>query len=445
MSFELVDTQKNLAGLRGTTKPEPGAFDNFLAGTARFTMKGFAQTGRAVSLAGIGAVSIFDKMAESSRWGTKTYLADELFRFHDDIFQSAVDAWTPKSGEVGVAAEVAGTLLSTLPIVIASPSLAVASTQLSVSEDLARKGVPTGKAVGVGAVQGAGLGLGVWMPILGQSGFQRMVVGGAGFNVAQGVVTRGVSGSILEGTEAANDFQAFDWSAITLDALLGLAFGGLTHLSPAQRKQGEAGWKRIQEWVSGARPSELDALVALRQSQHLQVDSAPGRLTTPEALDAHVTRARTALDQVANDRPVHVEDLPAVRAEPDPQRQAAAEQVFGVLEREASRAAKEHGIEIDPIRVDPADAVKTEAPAPKPDAAPKAGEEPARADPLAAEAERFAAAHPELEIPIGQGEDGRTVLLKAKEFLARAREEAKAITENSKLYEIAAACWMGRG
>lgn len=442
MSFDLVDTQKNLAGLRGTSRPEVGAFDNFLAGTARFTMKGFAQTGRALSLAAIAPVALADKAAELSRFGHGSYLADELFRFHDDVFQSAVDAWTPKPGEVGVAAEVAGTLLSTLPVIIASPALGVASTQLSVSEDLARKGVPTGKAVATGMVQGAGLGLGVWMPMLGQTGFQRMVVGGAGFNVGQGVVTRGVSGSILEGTAAAGDFQAFDWTALTLDALLGLAFGGLTHLSPTQRKSGEIAWKRVHEWVSGARPSDIDALVALRQSQHLQVDSAPGRLTTPEALDAHVARGRTALDQLVNDRPVNVEDLPPVRSEPDPQRQAGAEQVFAVLEREASRAAKENGIEVETIRVDPADALKVEAPEPAP--APKPGEAAKPADPITAEAERFAAANPELAIPIGQGEDGQPVMIKAREFLARAREEAKRIGENAKLYEVAAACWMGR-
>jgi hypothetical protein len=344
MSFELVETERNLAHLRPVTRPEPGAWDNFLSGTARFTMQGFAKAGRAASMAAAAPLLVFDTAASG------TELSDRYFRFHDEVFGSAVEHWTPKPGEVGAAAEIAGMLLSTLPLAIASPAAAVAVTQLSAAEDLVRKGVDAGKAQAVGAVQAAGLGLGIWVPILGQTGFQRMIVGGAGFNIGQGVVSRGVSGSILEGTAAAEDYAAFDWSAVTLDALLGLAFGGMAHLSPAQRKSGERAWKRIHEWVSGAKPSDIDALAALRQAQHLNVETAPGRLTEPADIEAHVQRVRTAIEQLAKDEPVNVSDLPAPKGEADPARAAENERVLVAMQKEAAALAKAYDIVLeDPI------------------------------------------------------------------------------------------------
>lgn len=354
MSLDLYAeaTMDRLSRFPAVRTPDPGAWDNFAAGSASYLMRGLAEVPRAMSLAVGGAVSAIERAGTLHPLQPKldTTISDTVFRIHDDIFQRAVDYWTPKPQEVGEAGQVAGKLLSTLPIVIASPALAVATQQLSIAEDLMRKGVDTTKAGAVGAVQGAGLGLGVWMPILGRNLFERMVVGGAGFNVVQGVVTRGVSGSILEGTPAGEDFKAFDWSAVTLDALLGLAFGGLSHLSPAQRRQGEAAWKRIHEWISGAKPSELDALAALRQAEHLNVESAAGKLKEPGDVDANVARVRQAIDQLAQDKPVDVSPLPQPKVEPDPERQAIAKKNVEAMQREAEELGKAYDIVFeDPI------------------------------------------------------------------------------------------------
>lgn len=350
MSFELVDTERNLGSVRPVLAPEPGVFDNFLAGTRDYTMQGLAKTGRAASMAAGGLLVSQQAMLGRS---SDLEVRDRYFRFHDETFQNAVDAWAPKRSETGAAAEIAGALLSTLPLVLANPAAAVASTQLASAEDLQRKGVAPGKAQAVGAVNAASLGLGIWVPILGQTGFQRVLLGGAGFNVGQGVVTRGVSGSILDGTPAAADYQAFDWGAVTLDALLGLAFGGMAHLSPSARKQGEVAWKRIADWTKGLNPSELDALIVLRQAEHLNVDSAPGRLTTPQDIEANVQRTRTAIEQLAQGKDVQVDDLPAPKVEADPERVALAVKNLEVLTAAAERVAKELDIVVETIRIEP--------------------------------------------------------------------------------------------
>lgn len=308
MSLELFpqETTNRLATFRGTKTIEPGVFDNFGRSAGNAFMRGFAEAGRAVSM--LGAVG--PMLQDTDKYGQRgTEAVDRYFKRHDDIWNRAVEFWTPKRSEVGVAGEVVGQLLGTIPLLIASPAALVAKTQMSVGEDLVRKGVDAGKAGAVGAVQGAGLGLGVWLPVLGTSLATRALVGGAAANVAQGVATRAASGAILEGTPAAAEFKAFDPAAVTLDALLGLAFGGLAHLSPAQRAQGEAAWKKIAEWTGTLKPSDIDALATLKQAEHLNVESAPGRMATAEDIAKHHAAMKQAIDDLLNDRPVNVEAL----------------------------------------------------------------------------------------------------------------------------------------
>lgn len=348
-AFDLYpnETAERIASLRPVSAPEPGAFDNFMRGAGMGAMRTFAEFGRVGGMAVGGVLEGVERFGEGHplQKHRDTTATDWWFRnVQDDIFQNAVDYWTPKPGEVGVAGEMVGQLLATLPLVIASPASAVAATQLGTAETLLRKGVDPMKAGAVGAVQGAGLGLGIWMPILGNNLWQRAVLGGAGFNAVQGIGTRAASGMILDGTAAAEDFKAFDPTAITLDVLLGLAFGGLVHLSPKQRAQGEAAWRRIEAWTKGLKRSDLDAIAVLRQGEHRNVDAAPGKLAGIEDVEAHGQRMRTVQEQLANDRPVQVEDLPAPKFEPDSARAAEAERVFAEMQAEAEALGKAYDI-----------------------------------------------------------------------------------------------------
>lgn len=345
MSLDLFDeTDKVLANLRPVAEPEPGVWDNFTAGAGKVAMQTFAKAGRAASMAAAPLAMAFEKAPGS------TEVQDKFFKAHDDIFGRAVDYWTPKPGEVGEAGQVVGQLLGTLPMLFASPALTVAQTQLSVAEDMARKGVDASTAQAIGATQAAGLGLGIWVPILGKTLAQRVLVGGAGFNVVQGGATRAISAQLAEGTAAEGDFKTFDPTALTLDVLLGAAFGGIAHINPRMRAEGEAWHKRLTEWGAKLKPSEVDALATLRQAQHLNADSMPGKPVDVADTNAHVDRMRQALDDLANDRPVQVEDLPAGRFEADPARQAEAEKMVSDLIEEAGPLP-------DPTKVSPQDTV----------------------------------------------------------------------------------------
>lgn len=341
MSLDLYqdETRERLASLRPVSTPEVGAFDNFVVGSAKMTMRGFASAASGIDIAGGALASIQDKIM-----GTGNQAQDLYFKEHEDVLGSAVDYWTPRPNEVGAASEVVGGLLSTLPLVILSPAAAIAGTQLGTAEDLSKKGVSSEKAQGVGAVQGAGLGLGIWMPILGQNGWQRVLIGGAGYNAAQGVVMRGASGAILEGTPAADEFKAFDGKALTLDVLMGMAFGSLAHLSPSQRQQGAQYWDRLTKWAESLDPSQVDSIAALRQSQHMNVDSVPGKLEGVTDIEAHTQRLKAAIDQLSKGEPVAVDDLRMPLFGEDAKRIAQQAKDFEALRSVADRVAADEDL-----------------------------------------------------------------------------------------------------
>jgi hypothetical protein len=418
--------------------PEVTAWDGFARGAGMTAMQTFAKAGRSASMALAAVPVAVDAFTDG------TELQDKYFRQHDEIFGSAADYWTPKPGEVGVAGQITGQLLATLPMVIANPAAAVAATQMGVTEDLARKDVDPTKAVAVGAVQGAGLGLGIFVPVLGKTLAQRVLLGGAGFNVFQGVATRGASEAILGSSAAAAEHQAFDSTAITLDVLMGLAFGGIAHLSPAQRAQGAEFLGRLDAWAKNIEPSKVDALMVMRQAQHMNADSLPGRPTGPEDVTAHVERTRQAIDQLARDQKVDVSDIPEGKYEIDEPR----------IQEMAARAEEMVRLADD---VRQAEGIPTETEAPP---APRGAEPPPpRSDegrpggaeaegetvraPEIEEAQRFADERSDVEITVGRDADGQPIRKKVKDFLNESNEQVKLAAEDAKLFEVAAICMLG--
>lgn len=327
-----------LSSMPGVQVPDTGIWDGFARGSALYTMRGFATTARAIDLAGaVGPV-----VQDAFTGGTEAQ--DRYFKEHDETFGSAVDFWTPRPGEVGAAAQVVGTLASTLPTVMTAPELAVLSAHLGAGEELVKRGVSAEKAQIMGGLEGASMGLGIWMPILGTNLWQRALLGGAGYNIAQGLAVRGAGQVLLKDTPAEQDYQALDLRAITLDALLGMAFGTLAHISPAQRAQGEAAWAKIRDWTQRWTPSQVDALATMRQAEHLNVDSMPGKPTGPEDVIAHVERMKKAIEQLARNEPIELSDMPEPRVEPDPARADADYQRYVELQAEAERIREQEKI-----------------------------------------------------------------------------------------------------
>ncbi len=438
MSFDLYreEVDNRLSGLRPVAEPEPGMWDNFTAGAGKVAMQTFAKAGRAASMAAAPLAMAFEKEPGS------TEVQDKFFKAHDEIFGRAVDYWTPKAGEIGEAGQVVGQLLGTLPMVFASPALTVAQTQLSVAEDMARKGVDAGTAQAIGAAQAAGLGLGIWVPILGKTLAQRVLVGGAGFNVVQGGATRAISAQLAEGTAAEGDFKTFDPTALTLDVLLGAAFGGIAHINPRMRAEGEAWQKRLTEWGAKLKPSEVDALATLRQAQHLNADSMPGKPVDVADTNAHVDRMRQAIDDLANDRPVNVEDMPAPRFESDAARAAEAEMAVKAMQDEA----KAEGMVLEENVLPKVSPQETAARA---KAAPEAGKPATEAaepvDPVTTAAARFAAENPDLPIFVGKNADGSDITTTPRQWLEDADAAMRQANDDVKLFEIAAGCLLGGG
>lgn len=422
MSLDLFQDQneKHLEQMPITTEVESSAWDGFLPGTAKTAMRSFAEAGRALSLAGSVAPIAYDAFTGG------TEMQDRYFKFHDDYFGDAVKYWTPPKGSVGMAGEVAGTLLGTLPLVIASPGAAVAKTQLSSAEDLTRAGVDSARAQAVGGVQAAGLGLGVWLPILGGSLATRVMAGGAGANVGMGIAERAVSGKILEGTPAEGAYEAFDPKAITLDALLGAAFGTLAHVSPEQRAQGAQFWKRMEDWGKKLKPEDVDAIATLRQAQHMDADSLPGKPADIDAVNAHHDRMSRAVDQLLRDEPVRVDDLPEAKIDTDTARIAESESRMLDMQSQAKKIGRDEGVvNIPEIKSKPAEPVDV------------------KSDPLTDAAVRFAEENADLRIPVGKNARGDDVSVTPKQLLSEADANIKTANENARLFKTAAACLMG--
>lgn len=288
MSFDFVPNEQSAsllnAARRPSLQPEAGAFDNFLPGAGSYAMRSLAEVGRAVDLAG----SVFPIVADRLTGGG-TEQQDRYFREHDDVFNSAVDHWTPRPGEVGVAGQVAGQLVGGLAQAVISPALLVGTSQLSTAEDLVRQGVDAGAANVAGDIAGLAMAAGVRLPFLGQTAAAR-IASGAGGNVALGAATAGATRGVLTASghpAQAEQFDPLDVKARTLDALLGAAFGGLAHVDA-----------RAQA-----------ALLVTNQAHHLEASTAPGRPATDADATAHVQAVRQAADQLLNGDPVSTDGI----------------------------------------------------------------------------------------------------------------------------------------
>lgn len=354
MSLDLYQDQliENVGNLTPTVDVEPGVFDGFFRGAGMTTMRGFAQAARTAGMLTAAIPTVGDKINAFKRGTTSqgvTELSDSYFRAIDDTLGSAVDYWTPKPNEVGVAGQVVGTLFSVLPMAIASPPLAALSAA-DIGPELVQKGVPASQASGVAAVMTGGLMTGIWMPILGNNLWQRTLLGGAGFNVVQGVATRAGAEAILHDRPEAKQFEPFSLQDLTIDVLLGLAFGAYTHINPQARAQGEAAWKVMSDWAQSLTPTQVASLATLRTAQHLNTDSTPGIPVDTQDIDTHVQRMRQAIDQLVRGEPVNIEDVkPAPRETIPPDGEPPTGEAETIArEAETLRAAGQPAFVVDP-------------------------------------------------------------------------------------------------
>lgn len=313
----------------GAGNVDPGIWGGFMRGTGNAFMRGTFEAAAGVDSILLSQIPLIaDKVKSAIDGGPEQFTErDAFYKSHNEFFGEHIKRWTPPAGDVGVAGQVTGELLAALPQLLASPTGFVALQQMRQTERLAQKGVDPERAVAAGTVIGLGNAIGVYVPILGKTLLQRALIGGAGFNVVQGVATRAAASKVLEGTPAKGDFDAVGGVDLTLDALFGVVFGWLTHVTRARM------------------PNAPDAVAALRQAQHVAADSMPGRPLDP-IVDgqAHVNRLLAAVEQITRDEPVNVEHLPPVRMEADATRDAARETQVAHLQSEAETLRKAEGL-----------------------------------------------------------------------------------------------------
>lgn len=295
--------------------PPPGMFKNFIPGAAEYTVQGVAQGLKSLAVIGAGTLSSplgpIGAISESSRKLGEVSLSDRWFKGVDEAFQPAIDKYTPKPDEVGAAGQIVGQLASTLLEASVSPAVAVAAAQAKVSTDAIEKGASVPQAVGLGGVEGAATALGLWMPILGKTYAQRVLVGGVASNVVNQAATQGYEQAILANRpDLAKEYE-LSLGSLGISALMGAAFGHLPYL-PGMKESREHGaqvWDQIMAHTKDLSPTEIAAMAVLREAQHKNMDSMSGRPATAADVGLHVEAFNKVFEDLANDKTPSVDGM----------------------------------------------------------------------------------------------------------------------------------------
>lgn len=412
MSFDFFPNEQRATILSAARQPsvtrDPGVWDNFFSGAGSYGMRSLAETGRAVDMLG----AVFPVAIDTVTGGTERQ--DQYFREHDEVFNRAVDYWTPSAGDVGAAGQVAGQLFGGIAQAIVSPALLVGTAQLSTGEDLVRQGVDANAANVVGDIAGIGSAVGLRLPFLGKTLASRVATG-AGGNVLLGAATAGASRGVLNAAgnpEQAHQFDPFEFKARALDAALGAAFGTMAHISARMT------------------PTDEAALLVANQARHMEASTLPALPVGEADATAHVQALRGAVDQMLRGEPVTVDKaLQGVEFVPDTALTRERAQVSDEILRMAREDAAARGEPVPaPIRPEAvADAAALEL------------------DPVSVRARQVAAENPDLLVPLGEAmPDGTPATARAADLLARADAEVEAAKGlGPDIFRTAAACMLG--
>ncbi len=231
--------------------------------------------------------------------GTPRPVGQELAPIGTAIQQDArerVKAMTPDPATTGAAVQLLhgigeGTILFGTGLALGGPvgaaGLIGSGEGVNRYQELREQGVSEGAATASGLLSGATAGAGAFLPAgFGSTLLSRLATGAAG-NVAFGMANRYLDHKILQTAgypEIADQQQAWDTSAILADAVLGGAFGALSHL----HNKAEI----AQRADSAAQDAARTLNLANRDRQ-----SAPGIPVDPTSANAH----QAALEKAAQD------------------------------------------------------------------------------------------------------------------------------------------------
>ncbi|MBH2824076.1 hypothetical protein I5Q13_04910 [Serratia marcescens] len=323
----------------GSARSDADFFDGAFTAPFKGLYAGVTQADQ-VAWAGVDAVVSPISRAVNDAFGVND-TSESFIKNQRKLAEQQVRALTPDAGTTGTAGQVlfslaevggqaaAGTLLGGLPGAAAT----VGGLQgFSDYEKSRADGVDYGTAVEKALVTGGTAALGAVLPMslglraggaVAEGVGAALTTGGtaagaaagavaraapdllysAGTNVAMGMAQRGLSAEILRRSgyeDMARQYDVFDNQALAVDAVLGIAFGGLGRFI---NSRGES------VAVRSAEPPEIDA--ALTSSSHLnyEVTASPGVPVSVLSRNAHSRAMDKAMTDALAGHPVDVGSL----------------------------------------------------------------------------------------------------------------------------------------
>ncbi|EHQ7848068.1 TPA: hypothetical protein ACHF7I_004545 [Escherichia coli] len=125
----------------------------------------------------------------------------------------------------------------------------------------------------------------------------------AGTNIAFGMAQRGLTAKTLRDggySEMANQYDVLDRQAIAIDAVLGVAFGGVGRFINSRGESTSA---------PNFSPVDIDAALAANAAHHAEMDIAPGVPINVLSRNSHIQALRKAMSDVSQGRPVDVASI----------------------------------------------------------------------------------------------------------------------------------------
>lgn len=129
------------------------------------------------------------------------------------------------------------------------------------------------------------------------------IVYAAGTNIAFGMAQRGLTAKTLRDggySEMANQYDVLDRQAIAIDAVLGVAFGGVGRFINSRGESTSA---------PNFSPVDVDAALAANAANHAEIDIAPGVPINVLSRNSHIQALRKAMSDVSQGRPVDVASI----------------------------------------------------------------------------------------------------------------------------------------
>ncbi|MGR0613476.1 hypothetical protein ACTZH0_07245 [Escherichia coli] len=125
----------------------------------------------------------------------------------------------------------------------------------------------------------------------------------AGTNIAFGMAQRWLTAKTLRDggySEMANQYDVLDRQAIAIDAVLGVAFGGVGRFINSRGESTSAPYFS---------PVDIDAALAANAAHHAEIDIAPGVPINVLSRNSHIQALRKAMSDVSQGRPVDVASI----------------------------------------------------------------------------------------------------------------------------------------